>query len=116
MSKVERGTVTIVATGNRTVYLSDFTLVPEYVSLSVTTNNGNERSLGGSNGIINFSGCSGTYTDVSTTKSIMHYRNVSGIKTKTIEGTVTAMGTGYITFNFTTWTENTTLTLTVYGN
>lgn len=116
MAKVVRGTTTVVSTGNKMTGLSDVTIVPEYIVMSVTTNNGGERSVGGSNGVIQYSGNSGAFTDSSASKSICHYRDVSGVKTKTIEGTITGFSTGIINWNFTTLTENTSISFTVYGS
>lgn len=116
MAKVERLTATVVSTGNKIYSLSDYTLNPEYIAISVVSNNGTERSVGASNGIINFSGNSGVYTDSSSTKAVSHYKTVGGVKTKVLEGTVTSFSSGDIYMNFTTCTENTQISMTVYGS
>jgi hypothetical protein len=116
MAKVERGAITVVSSGSKTYVLNDDTLIPTNISFSISTNSNSERSVGNYNGLINYSGNIGTYSDVSATKSICHYRNISGVKTKIAEATVTGFDEGEFYMNFTTLTENTSINFVVHGN
>ena len=116
MAKVERGSFTVTATGNKVILLNDDTITISKLAFSIATNNGAEVSTGSSDGTINFTGTS-AYNEVSSTKSIFHYRNLSGTKTKTLEGVVTSLSTvGEFTINFSTLTESTQVKFVAYGS
>lgn len=116
MAKVERGTFTFTSTGNHTLSLNDYTLIPTHIAATVVTNSGAERTVGLSDGVFNTSGSSGTYTDTSLSKLISHNRSLSGIKTKTFEMSCTGFSTGDVHLNVSTRTENTQVSFVIYGN
>lgn len=113
MAKVERGSFIVTSTGNKIYSLVDTSLTPDRMSFTVVTNSGAEISTGYSDGTINYSGNS-AYNETSMTKPVQHYRNISGTKTKTLEGTYTGSGLGEFYMNFTTRTENTTVRFVAY--
>ena len=116
MTKVERGSFTVTGTGNKTLLLSDGTLNVQRVVFSVATNSGAEISEGYGDTSVNFTGTS-AYNEVSSTVSIFHFRNLSGTKTKTLEGTLTTISTaGQFTVNFSTLTEITQVKFVAYGS
>lgn len=114
MAKLEQGSSTIVSTGNKTIILSDSTLAIQKIVFMVN-NSTTEVSTGFSDGTVNFTGNVG-YGDVNMTKSITHYRNIGGTKTKTFEGVITLLDIGEFTLNVTTCTQNTQVRFLVYGS
>lgn len=114
MSKIEQGASTIVSTGSKTFVLNDFSLSVEKVVFLIV-NSSTEVSTGFSDGTVNFTG-SVTYGDTSMTKSITHYRNISGTKTKTFEAVVTLLDVGEFTINVTTCTQSTQVKFVAYGS
>lgn len=86
MAKKETVSLTINSTGNKTFVLADSTLQVEKVVLCVSDSS-SVASFGYGDETTNFTG--GTaYGDENDTYSITHYRNVSGTKTKIIEGVI----------------------------
>lgn len=114
MAKLEQGSSTITSTGNKIIILNDDTLSVEKVVFLIA-HSSTEVSTGFSDGTVNFTSNVG-YGDTSMTKSITHYRNISGVKTKTFEAVVTLLDIGEITLNVTTCTQSTLLRLTAYGS
>lgn len=112
MAKKEFKRVLVLSTGNKTYVLDDDTLTPDMVVLSVATAL-DEVTAGFSDITDTFNGSS-KYQDENDTHTITHYRNISGVKTKTFEATVTGFDAGEIYVNVTTCTENTYLNYTVY--
>lgn len=113
MAKVEYGSITVTGTGNDIIVLNDSTLDVQKVVLFVASSS-TEASAGFSDGTIKFTGGS-AYGDENDTKTLTHYRNVSGTKTKVFETDVTNMDVGEFTINTTTCTQITTLRLVAYG-
>lgn len=114
MAKVEQTSITITSTGSDTIVLEDYTLAIEKIIFAVS-NSATSLSTGFSDGNSNFTG-NVLYGDVSTTKSIIHYRNISGVKTKTFEAVVTNLDIGEFSISTTVCTQPTQLELTVYGS
>lgn len=114
MAKIEQGSSTVVSTGSKTIVLNDFTLSIAKVVFLVS-NSSTEVSTGFSDGTVNFTANVG-YGDTNMTKSITHYRNISGVKTKTFEAVVTLLDVGEFTINVTTCTQNTQVRFTAYGS
>lgn len=114
MAKLEQGSSTIVSTGNKILVLNDDTIDIEKLVFLVS-NSSTEVSTGFSDGTVNFTGNVG-YGDTNMTKSITHYRNISGVKTKTFEGVVTLLDVGEFTINVTTCTQSTQLKFLAYGS
>lgn len=113
MAKVEGTSNTILSTGNKLLILNDATLDINRVSISVIDSD-TVYSLGGSDGVTTY--CSNkNYGDISTT-TFFHYRNISGVKTKVIELTVTSFDVGEFWINVSTLAQSTQLKCTVYGN
>lgn len=114
MSKIEQGSITITGTGNTIIVLNDYNLVVQKLTFLIV-NSTTELSTGFSDGTINFTGNIG-YGDTNMTKSITHYRNISGVKTKTFEGVISNLDTGEFTLNVTTCTQSTQLKFVAYGS
>lgn len=114
MSKVEYGSITVLSTGNKIPILNDDTLSIERVVLFVANTTG-ETSAGYYDSSVTFTGSS-AYGDENLTKTITHYRNISGTKTKVFEALVTNLDVGEFTINVTTWTESTSLKFVVFGS
>src|SRR6478736_6749252 len=89
--KFEVGTVTITSTGNKIVSLTDTTLVIDEIFFSVESPDDN-GSCGYSDGTNNYTK-NILYNEVSTSKSLVHYKNISGVKTKTLSLTITDLTT-----------------------
>lgn len=114
MSKVEYGSITVLSTGPKTPILTDSTLVVERVVLFISSSS-TESSAGYYDSSVTFTGSS-AYGDENDTKTITHYRNISGVKTKVFEGIVTNLDTGEFTVNVSTVTQTTTLRFVVFGS
>lgn len=114
MAKLEQGSSTITSTGSKIFVLNDSTLSIEKVTFLIS-HSSTEVSTGFSDGTVNFTGNVG-YGDTSITKSITHYRNISGVKTKTFEGVITLLDVGEFTLNVTTCTQNTQVRFVAYGS
>lgn len=114
MAKIELGSTTITSTGNNIIILNDDTLSIEKIVFLIA-NSSTEVSTGFSDGVVNFTSNVG-YGDTSMTKSITHYRNIGGTKTKTFEAVVTNLDIGEFTLNVTTCTQATQVRLTAYGS
>ena len=114
MAKIEQGSITITGTGNNILVLNDSSLVVQKLVFLIVHST-TEVSTGFSDGTINFTGNVG-YGDTNMTKSITHYRNISGTKTKTFEGVVSNLDTGEFTLNVTTCTQSTQLKFIAYGS
>ena len=99
MPKVEYISITIASTGTDIVILNDSTLNIDDIILSVATASG-ELSSGYSDGVSTYS-FSSTYGDTSTTKTVLHYRNIGGTKTKVFETVITDLDLGEFTINTT---------------
>lgn len=114
--KTEHGQITVLAssTGNKTPILEDYTLDIQAVALLIASS-ATESAVGFYDGTKQFTGSS-AYKDSSTTRSITHYRNIGGVKTKVFEGTVTNLDIGEFTINVTTCTQNTALRFVAYGS
>lgn len=112
MSKAEYKRVFVLSTGNKTYILDDDTLTPDMAVLAVVTAL-DEVTAGFSDVTDTFNGSS-KYQDENFTHTVTHYRNISGVKTKTFEATVTGFAAGEIYVNVTTCTENTYLMYTVF--
>lgn len=107
MSKVEFKKVLVTSTGNKIYVLDDTTLKADKVVLFVATS-ADEVSAGFSDLVDQFTG-SAKYQDENTSKTLTHYRDISGIKTKTLEAEYTGSDFGEIYVNISTRTENTYL-------
>lgn len=83
MAKVEYGSSTITSSGLNGFTLADSTLQPQRVVFWVTDSS--TASSAGFSDLTNKFTANTTYGDVSTSKALTHYRNVSGTKTKIIE-------------------------------
>jgi hypothetical protein len=114
MAKVEYGSITVNSTGNKIPILSDTTLVVERVVLFIASSS-SETSAGYYDTSATFTGGS-AYGDENDTKTITHYRNVGGVKTKVFEGIVTNLDTGEFTVNVSTLTQSTSLKFVVFGS
>lgn len=114
MAKVEYGSITVGSTGNKVPILSDSSLVVERVVLFIASSS-TETSAGYYDGTVTFTG-SAAYGDENDTKTITHYRNIGGTKTKVFEGVVTSLDTGEFTINVTTCTQSTSLKFVVFGS
>lgn len=112
MSKVEFKRVLVLSTGSKIYVLDDDTLTPDEAVLFVATAT-DETSAGFSDLTDTFTGSS-KYGDENYTKTITHYRNIGGVKTKTFEAIVTGFAAGEIYVNVTTCTENTYLNYVVF--
>lgn len=116
MAKVETGSITFSSTGNKIVTLADASLQIQKIVICVSDST-TVASFGYSDGTVNFTG--GTaYGDEDDTKTITHYRNVSGTKTKIIEGLISGTGfssAGEFTINISTLSTPTQIKFTVYG-
>jgi hypothetical protein len=113
MPKVEYNSVLITSTGPDIPVLDDSTLDIDRLVFWIVTSDG--TSAGGyyDNTSKKFTGSS-TYGDENSTKSLTHYRNVSGTKTKVFEMNVTALDVGEFSINTTTITANTVLHYVAY--
>lgn len=117
MPKIERGQFTRTHTGSTTVILNDDTINIEKIVFTIVSTT-TEKSSGFSDSTINFT-ANDNYNEVSLANSIHHYRNISGVKTKTFEGKVPSGGfssTGEFQFDTNVITQNTTIGFVVYGN
>lgn len=114
MPKVEYNSVAITSTGNEIVVLDDSTLDISHLVLFISSSS-SESAAGFTNGTINFTGSS-AYGDENLTKTITHYRNISGTKTKVFEAVVTALDTGEFYLSVTTCTQTTVLRYVAYGS
>lgn len=114
MPKVEYGSISILSTGNKTPILNDSTLDIERVVVWVASSS-TESSAGYSDGTVTFTG-SQAYGDENQTKTITHYRNISGTKTKVFEGVITVLDTGEFTINVSTCTQTTLLQFVAFGS
>ncbi len=114
--KVERGSFTVTATGNKIVSLNDATLNVDKVVFAIITDTTNEKSYGFGDTSIDFSAAKlGNAT--SLTKSIIHNRTVGGVTTRTAEGRLTSKSTaGEFTINFSTLTQSTQVEFVAYGS
>lgn len=113
--KFEIGTVTITSTGNKIVVLNDSSLTIDEIFFSVESPDDN-GSCGFSDGTNNYTR-NILYNEVSTTKSLVHYKNISGVKTKTLSLTITDLTTaGEFSYNVDTRTENTKYYFLVKGH
>ena len=102
MAKVEFGKTLITSTGSTIVSLDDYGLDIDDIILWVA-NSSAESSAGYSDGSGSFTG-SARYGDENLNNTITHYRNISGVKTKVFEATVTLLDIGEFTLNTTTLT------------
>jgi len=114
MSKVEYGQITVLSTGNKLPILSDSTLSVERVVLFMTNTTG-EVAAGYYDSSATFTGSS-AYQDENTTKALTYYRNVSGVKTKIFECTVTSLSVGEFTINVTTCVGSNSLKFVAFGS
>lgn len=114
MSKVECGASTVVSTGTEIFILNDDTIDIQSVVLFISSS-ATESSAGFSNLTTTYTG-SAAYWDENTTKTITHYRNVSGVKTKVFEAVVTALDVGEFTLSVTTCTQTTQVKYVAYGS
>lgn len=113
--KFEAGTVLITSTGNKIVALNDSTLVVDEIFFAVESPDDN-GSEGFSDGTNNFT-YNTLYNETSTTKSLVHWKNVGGTKTKTLSFTITSLATaGEFSYNVDTRTENTKYYFLVKGH
>ena len=112
MAKKEYGQITAVSTGYKTPVLDDYDLNVSRVVLSIVDSNG-DTAFGYHDSSVDFGG-STTYHDSTMTSTIVHYKNVGGVKTKVFEATVTNMDVGEFTFNVTTLASSTSVKFTVY--
>lgn len=113
MTKIEQSSITITSAGGDTIVLNDYTLDISKIVFLVTTS-ASEISTGFSDGTVNFTS-NIQYGDTNMTKSITHYRNISGVKTKTFEAAVTLLDIGEFSINTTTCTQPTQIKFTAYG-
>lgn len=114
MTKVEYGSITVGSTGNKIPVLSDSSLVVDRVVLFISSSS-TESAAGYYDLSATFTGSS-AYADENLTKTITHYRNIAGVKTKVFEGLVTALATGQFTVNVTTCTQVTSLKFVAFEN
>lgn len=114
MSKVEYGQITVNSTGNEIPILDDSTLNIERVVLFVS-NSSSEVSAGYYDSSVKFTGSS-AYQDSNTTKTLTHYRNIGGVKTKVFEATVTYLDIGEFGISVTTCTAQTSLKFVAFGS
>lgn len=112
MSKVEYGSSTQVSTGNKIIVLNDGTLTPTKIVLFIASSS-TETSAGYSDLTVQFTG-SARYSDENYTKSITHYRTISGVKTKVFEAMATYFDTGEFGINVSTCTQSTSLKFVVF--
>lgn len=115
MSKVEYGQFTVLNgyNGNELPTLTDSSLVVQRVVLFISSS-ATESSAGYHDASVDFTG-SAAYQDENTTKTITHYRNIGGVKTKVFEAKITNMDIGEFTINVTTCTQNTSLKFVAFG-
>lgn len=115
MAKVEYGQITLLNgySGNAMPVLSDSTLDIKRVVLFIA-NSATEASAGYYDSSVTFTGSS-AYQDENVTKTITHYRNVSGTKTKVFEAVVTNLDIGEFSINVTTCTQQTALKFVAFG-
>ena len=114
MAKLEQGSSTITSTGNTLIILNDDTIDIQKIVFLIS-HSSTEVSTGFSDGTVNFTGNVG-YGDTNMTKSITHYRNISGVKTKTFEGVISNLDIGEFTLNVTTCTQATQVKFLAYGS
>lgn len=105
MSKVEYGSTTLISTGSPIIVLNDYTLDIDKLVLFVSSS-ATEATAGFYDGTVTFTGGS-AYGDENATKTITHYRNIGGTKTKVFECTVSNLDVGEFTLSVTTCTQNT---------
>jgi len=114
MSKVEYGSFAVTSTGGDTPVLNDSSLNVEKVILFIPTSS-SETSVGFHDSTANFTG-STAYSEENTLKSLTHWRNIGGTKTKVFECTVTNMDVGEFSINTTTLSGTTVLHFVAFGS
>lgn len=114
MAKVEYGSALITGTGNTTFVLNDSTLNVSRIVLFVSSS-ATESSAGYYDSSVIFTGSS-AYADENLTKAITHYRNIGGVKTKVLEGTIGLLDIGEFTVNVTTLSTPTILRFVAFGS
>lgn len=114
MAKIEYASSTVLSTGTPIFILNDSTMNIERIILYVASSAA-ETSVGYWDSSVNFTGGS-AYGDENDTKSLTHYRNIGGVKTKVFECTVTNLWTGEFQLDVTTCTQQTQIRFVVYGS
>lgn len=115
MPKVEYGSFTIVSNGTNTIFLNDDTINIQSIVLFIADSS-NEVSAGVFDGTNTYTGSS-AYSDENYTKTLTHYRNISGVKTKIIETVVTNISdVGEFSTNTTTLTSSKQIRFVVFGS
>lgn len=114
MSKVEYGSFAVTGAGGDTPILDDFTLNVQKVILFIPTS-ATETSVGFHDSSSDFTG-STAYSEENNTKSLTHWRNIGGTKTKVFECMVTNMDVGEFSINTTTWSSTTVVHFVVFGS
>lgn len=114
MAKVEYGSTLLTSTGNNIIVLNDSSLAVSRIAYWATFSDGTSAA-GYYDSSVTFTGSS-TYADENLTKSMTHYRNISGVKTKVFEFTTTLLDTGEFTINVSTLSANTMLRFIAYGS
>lgn len=100
MSKFEQGGFVALTTGNDYIVLDDDTLNISSIAFSVNSDSGN-TSVGYWDATEKYSE-NKTHNEKTTSKSIIHYRTISGVKTKVLSATVTSVSTGEFVINIDT--------------
>lgn len=113
MSKVEYGQITVTSTGTKVPILSDSSLVVQRVVLFIADSS-SETSAGYHDSSVDFTG-SAAYQEENQTKTITHYKNIGGVKTKHFEGKVSYLDTGEFGISVTTLVASTSLKFVVFG-
>lgn len=114
MSKVECKPFTLTSTGTDTINLDDYNLDITHLVLFVGDSS-TEYAAGFSDGTTTFTG-SRSYSEENLTKTLTYYRNIGGVKTKTLETVVTSIGVGTFSINTTTLSGVKQLAYVAYGN
>lgn len=95
---------TILHTGTDTIVLDNYDLDIEEVILMVGSS-ASEFSAGHFDASDTFS-ASSKYGDTSDSKTLIHYRDIGGVKTKVLETTVTALDVGEFSISTTVCTSS----------
>lgn len=100
MAKVECNSILVTSTGGKTPVLDDFTLDIDRLVLFAVFSDGTVAA-GYYDASKKFTGSS-TYKDENVNYPLTHYRNISGIKTKVCEISVTNLDVGEFSINVST--------------
>jgi hypothetical protein len=114
MAKVELTNRTFTTTSTETVILNDDTIDIEKV-VAMVVDSSTVAAFGYGDTVDNFTG-SIKHLDKNTTKTITFYKDVSSVKTKVFEATITNLDIGEFSINVTTCTQNTKVWFLCYGS